>query len=245
MSRFHAASIHFLISLAIFTVLAYLVLFEWYPDIFFSIDGGWEGIRIIVLVDLVLGPLLTLIVFKAGKPGLKFDLTAIALFQAIALTGGTWVVYSERPLFFIYYDDHFYSASADAYTEFGVDTPDPDKFSKDLPARVVTVMPEDPIEVADLRVDLFKKKLPPWTQERLYEPMDQYLDKIVDSGFDEQALRERDEEGLVDAFLEEHGGSFNDYAFIPTHCRYLDGFIGVRRSDAKLVGFIEVPPPLV
>lgn len=86
MSRFKAFSIHFAISFAIFLILLYFILFQWYPQPLFSTDGGWRIIRIIVGVDLVLGPLLTLIVFKAGKPGLKFDLTIIAFLQITALT---------------------------------------------------------------------------------------------------------------------------------------------------------------
>ncbi len=102
MSRYQAFLYHFFISLAVFFVLAYLVLFEWYPDFFYSIDGGWEGMRIIIVVDLIMGPLLTLVVFKAGKPGLKFDLTVIGTFQAVCLAAGLYIVYSERPIFFIY-----------------------------------------------------------------------------------------------------------------------------------------------
>ena len=71
MSRFSAFAIHLLISFVIFIAITYLVVFKWYPDIFFDTDGGWRGMRIIIAVDLVLGPLLTLVVFKAGKPGLK------------------------------------------------------------------------------------------------------------------------------------------------------------------------------
>ena len=76
MSRYRAAAIHLGLSALLFVALAYLVVFVWYPGFFFETDGGWEGIRIIAAVDLVVGPLLTLIVFKAGKPGLRFDLTA-------------------------------------------------------------------------------------------------------------------------------------------------------------------------
>jgi len=28
------------------------VLFAWYPDFFYTIDGGWEGMRIIIGADL-------------------------------------------------------------------------------------------------------------------------------------------------------------------------------------------------
>ena len=43
MSRYRASLYHFLASLSVFFVLAYLVLFQWYPDFFYSIDGGWEA----------------------------------------------------------------------------------------------------------------------------------------------------------------------------------------------------------
>ena len=84
--RINAFLIHLTISFIIFLVLAYLIVLHWYPLPYFHTDGGWRGIRIIAGVDLVLGPLLTLIVFKPGKPGLKFDLTLIGLAQAVALT---------------------------------------------------------------------------------------------------------------------------------------------------------------
>lgn len=44
-------------------------------------------------VDLVMGPLLTLVEFKPGKKSLKFDLTAIALLQAGALLYGLHAVW--------------------------------------------------------------------------------------------------------------------------------------------------------
>ena len=69
MSRFKAFGIHLGISFVIFVFLAYLVVMEWYPGLLFDTDGGWRGMRIIIAVDLVLGPLLTLVVYRAGKPG--------------------------------------------------------------------------------------------------------------------------------------------------------------------------------
>ena len=43
MTRIQAAFYHLLISLVVFFFLAYLILFVWYPDFFYTIDGGWEG----------------------------------------------------------------------------------------------------------------------------------------------------------------------------------------------------------
>jgi hypothetical protein len=91
-SRYEASFYHFLISFVVFVVLAYFVLFRWYPEFFYTIDGGWEGMRIIIGVDLILGPLLTLVVFKAGKPGLKFDLSMIAIIHSVCLQACLWCI---------------------------------------------------------------------------------------------------------------------------------------------------------
>ena len=57
---------------------------------------------ILIGVDLVLGPLLTLIVYKQGKPGLKFDLSFIAAVQVAALIYGSYTLHSERPHFLVF-----------------------------------------------------------------------------------------------------------------------------------------------
>jgi len=244
MSRYQAFSYHFLISLAIFFVLAYLVLYHWYPDIFFSIDGGWEGMRIIIGVDLILGPVLTLIVFRAGKPGLKFDLAAIGTLQAVCLTVGTCIVYSERPIFFIYYEKHFYSSSADTYTNYGIPAPDPYEFTDTMPAKVVSLLPKNPIEEADFRKMLFRDEIPAWVYKPTYEKLAEHMETVVTEGMNEEELRDRDSKGNLDAWLKENGGTFVDYAFIPIHSRYRDAFLGIRKSDQEIIAIVEIPPPL-
>lgn len=63
----------------------------------------------------MLVPLLTLIVFKKGKTGLRFDLSIIGVVQTISLIIGTWVVYNERPIAMVFVDGHFYSMNAKAF----------------------------------------------------------------------------------------------------------------------------------
>lgn len=120
LTRFNAFLIHFAISFLIFLILLYFILIQWYPDPLFANDGGWRVIRIIVGVDLVLGPLLTLIIFKPGKPGLKFDLYMIALTQTLALTWGVWTTYNERPAAVVYTIDHFTPVPAYLLKEQGM-----------------------------------------------------------------------------------------------------------------------------
>ena len=243
MSRYRVSFYHFLISLGVFVGLAYFVLFIWYPDFFYSIDGGWEGMRLIIGVDLILGPLLTLVVFKSGKPGLKFDLTLIGITQFVCLLAGLFIVYSERPIFFIYYEKHFYSSSACAFTDYGLQTPDPSKYSDVTPARVISVLPEDPIEQANFLKVLYQTNIPPWVYEPTYQALGDHIDQVIQAGIEEKAIRDRDGDGNLNKWLMDQGGTFDDYAFIPIHSRYRDAFLGLRKSDKSFVGIVEIQPP--
>lgn len=244
MSRYLAAFYHLLISFAVFIGLAYLILFVWYPEFFYTIDGGWEGMRIIIFVDLVLGPLLTLVVFKAGKPGLKFDLTCIGLLQSVCLAAGLWVVYTERPTFFVFYEGRFYSNNQDTYTRYEVTPPDPRKYSETTPAPVIAKAPEDPIEEADLRKLLYDDGIPLWVYERSYQPLQDHLPDLMDQAFDYEQLRQRDAKGAIGPWLEKYGGELEDYGFFPIHSRYQRSFLGIRKSDLEFVDVLLVPAPL-
>jgi hypothetical protein len=52
-------------------------------------------------IDLVAGPLLTLIVYKVDKPSLRFDLTVIALLQLAFLGYGLHTLWGSRPVFLV------------------------------------------------------------------------------------------------------------------------------------------------
>jgi hypothetical protein len=112
MSRWKAAAIHLLISAAIGLIVGALLLLVWYPAPFFHAAGADVLVILLVSVDLVLGPLLTLVVFKSGKKGLKFDLTLIALMQSAALVYGLSIVLLSRPVFLVAAVDRFVLVSA-------------------------------------------------------------------------------------------------------------------------------------
>lgn len=95
-------------------ILALLGLMHWvwYPAPYFEINGGWHVWRILAGVDVVLGPLLTLIIFKSDKPSLKFDLSCIVLMQLAALMYGGMIIYQQRPAFVVFGTDRFTTVTA-------------------------------------------------------------------------------------------------------------------------------------
>ena len=107
MNKTRAFLFHFFLSAAIVGALLAIVFLVWFPRPFFEIGGAWNVVKILVGVHLVLGPVLTLIVYKPEKPGLRFDLTAIAVIQLVALLYGTVTIYSERPQYLVFVGDRF------------------------------------------------------------------------------------------------------------------------------------------
>jgi len=107
MSRWKAAAIHLSISVAIGLAAAALIFGVWYPAPYSQAAGAGELVLLLLGVDVVLGPLLTLVIFRSGKKGLKFDLAVIAVMQACALTYGLSVVTRARPAFIVAAVDRF------------------------------------------------------------------------------------------------------------------------------------------
>jgi len=112
MSRWKAAGIHLSISVAIGLIVGALLLGVWYPPPLFHAAGADTLVLLLVSVDIVLGPLLTCVVFKQGKKGLKFDLALIAIVQTAALVYGMSVVLRSRPVFLVAAVDRFSLVSA-------------------------------------------------------------------------------------------------------------------------------------
>ena len=107
LSRWQAAGLHLLICLAIAAAVLTLMLALWYPRPLFEAAGGNDLLFIVLGVDVTVGPLLTLVVYKAGKPGMKFDLAVIAVLQLTALAYGCNVVALARPAFIVFVKDRF------------------------------------------------------------------------------------------------------------------------------------------
>lgn len=111
-TRWQASGIHLLISIVIAAVALFVLLRVWYPPPFFVAEGGNELLFILIAVDVIIGPLITLIIFKVGKPSLRFDLTVIALLQACALIYGVYVMFVARPVYVVLAIDQFVTVRA-------------------------------------------------------------------------------------------------------------------------------------
>lgn len=107
--KFLAAGIHFGLSMVVAALAALLVFGLWYPYPYRDISGGRELFVIVVTVDVILGPLITLVVFNRRKPRaeLRRDLAVVVLIQLAALCYGLWTVSVARPVHLVFEIDRF------------------------------------------------------------------------------------------------------------------------------------------
>lgn len=108
MSRYRASGIHLLISALFLTLCLGFVVSVWYPGFYVEAEGLLPILIVLLGVDLVLGPLITLIIYKKDKPKLKMDLCLIVVFQVTALGYGCYSMYEARPSYLVYTGREFH-----------------------------------------------------------------------------------------------------------------------------------------
>jgi hypothetical protein len=105
--KMRAAGLHFAISAFVASLVLTLVYFGWYRSILSTTEAVGTILLIMVAIDIVLGPLMTMVVYKPNKKSLKFDLTVIALIQLSFLAYGVYTVQLARPAYLVFVKDRF------------------------------------------------------------------------------------------------------------------------------------------
>ena len=109
-----AAGLHATYSLLVAAAAAWIVFGIWYVYPYSELAGGRELFLLLVVVDVVCGPLLTLVLFnpKKSRKELSLDLSFVLLLQLAALGYGMWTVWQARPLYLAFEVDRFKLISA-------------------------------------------------------------------------------------------------------------------------------------
>lgn len=98
---------HLSISIFIALLVMGLVFFVWYPLPLAKAVGVTHIFLMMLTIDVIVGPLLGLLVYKEDKKSLKFDLTVIIAIQISALLYGIYSIEQGRPAWVVYNVDRF------------------------------------------------------------------------------------------------------------------------------------------
>lgn len=100
-TRWSASLTHLALSAVVIGSIALIAFLQWFPAGLHHAAKLDRLLAIMLAVDIVAGPVLTLIVYRRGKPGLRLDLAVIGLLQILFLAYGLSALWRSRPLFLV------------------------------------------------------------------------------------------------------------------------------------------------
>lgn len=248
MTRLVFAGVHFIVSALIISLFLSGVYFIWYPTPFDTMHSVFDVVKIVLVVDLVLGPFLTFVVFNVNKPRAELvrDLCIVFLMQISAFVWGVYVTYDMRPGFLVFQGGTFYSV-------INKDI-DSGKLNENISFPAVWERPRlayiEPLKGgAGVK---FMENILKNGGEGLFYDAEKYqpLTKEKDNSFLSDVinhqltanivLRSEVNKLAVDKFLKSHGGVFEDYLFYPVENgnEYV-GIIIFNKSDFSMVGVFD------
>lgn len=112
--KFLATTVHFGVTLLLTGIAASIIFLVWFPDPMQTLVGGTELFLIVVIVDLALGPMISLVIYDSRKSRrtLLMDYGIVGVIQIAALVYGVWVVAGARPVYYAFNKDRYEIVSA-------------------------------------------------------------------------------------------------------------------------------------
>jgi len=92
---------HLSISVMVGCLTATTVYWIWYPGVLSKFIGVSQIFLLLLCIDVIVGPILTLFLAKEGKKGLWFDLVVVVIIQFTALFYGVWHIAEGRPVWLV------------------------------------------------------------------------------------------------------------------------------------------------
>ncbi len=243
--RIRAFAIHLLASAVVATGLSALLVAYWYPLPYFFADGGWQGLRLVLAVDCVLGPLVTLIIYnpKKSRRQLFADYSVVVALQVVAFTFGTWTVFRQHTAMVVFADSAFYTVDMETARNLPAPIPEWVANAERFPIYTVVEMPEDQEAAQSLRREALSRQRPLYVVAagRL-RPLDESTAHYLTTGAmtPDEIARQLPAES-VHRFLADHDGLPSSYWFIPLRTRYENLLLAFRRGRPSPAGWLPAP----
>lgn len=246
MTRWQAFAAHLSISIVVAATVLAVMLFAWYPPPLFEAEGGRGLALILIGVDVVIGPLLTLVVFKSGKPGLRFDLCTIAALQVSALIYGCHVIAEARPAFIVFVKDQFEIVSAVELAPADLKQARRAEFRQVPLTGPVVVAAEPPADRKEMQALLFlaleqgrdMRHFPQY-----YVPYDEYRQQALARARPLEKIRGNEPEidRIIGKYLVESGRDGADLRYLPLRATRGWGAALIDARSGSLVKMLLVP----
>ncbi|MGF1527998.1 MAG: hypothetical protein ACFCBW_14575 [Candidatus Competibacterales bacterium] len=219
----------------------------WYPAPYFQANAAWNALQVVILVHVVVGPLLMLLIYKPGKPGLEFDVVVIVSIQLVAFGYGASVLYRERPSYVVFAVDRFAVVTASQVAPGAAPAITQGPWTG--PTLVFTRLPTDPQERRDFLwatlvgespdLHLLPERYRVYGGQNAAEQRLGILAQSLDVG---RLTTSTAHARALEGFLATHGGDPKDYGFLPLEGSNRDMIMAISRRDLAPVAALDVDP---
>lgn len=247
LNRWKASALHLAISAAIAAVVVTLMLVVWYPRPYFAAMGGETLIMLLIGVDVVIGPLITLVVFDPKKKHLRFDLAVIAALQLAALAYGCSVMFDARPVYTVFVVDRFEVVAANRVDDASLATVKTGEFRAlplDGPKVIAARKPDTPERQSEIVLSALSGGPDLANLPELYVPYAQFRQAAARSArpLAELAKRQPDAVGAIRSFVADTGRAEDEMRFLPMKARNRDMAVVVDAKTGDVIGILPVYP---
>ena len=244
-NRWTAFCVHLAISALIAATVVVLVMWLWYPTPYFTAMGGDTLLRLLIGVDVALGPLITLLIFDTSKPRLAQDLAIVAALQVAALAYGTYIMFDARPVYNVFVKDRFEAVAANSIERGSLDRAAP--AFRTLPLSgplVVAAGAPNRDEAATIAMSASMGGPDVANMPHLYEPYAQAAASVAKAARPLVSLSQMGREAAqaVNDFLSVNGNGARSLGFLPVRARNRDFIAVVDRKTGEIVGFLALNP---
>ncbi len=240
-SRLRAGLIHLSISAVVAVIAVGVVFLLWYPQPLHAAVGVTEIFFIVLGVDVIIGPLLTTVVYRQGKKSLRFDLATIALLQAAAFAYGLWTVAEGRPAWLVYNVDRF-----DLVQAYQIDQRKAGEAPAEYrsapwagPRWVSAQRPESPDARQTIMFEALFAGVDIAQRPELYRPLDDAAESMRERAKPLAELLRYNPQSAVDASRQRWPEAD---AYLPMMARVRPVTVLINKASAKVVAIVDLNP---
>lgn len=239
---------HLLISLCLASLSVTLVFFVWYPGLLAYATGVTQIFLILLSVDVVLGPIITLIIFNLKKKELKRDLYIVAVIQMSALLYGMHTTFIARPAYIAFNINRFDLTYANEVKQENLDKASNSEYRK-LPIfgpKIISVLlPAD----AKLREDIIFAAMTGSGEDvqylpQYYAPYEQQKPDIIKllKSLDKLKNYNKENEAEFNALIKKYQALNIEVGYLPLKGRIHDLSVILNSSTAEIMEISKLKP---
>ncbi|MGI9272039.1 MAG: hypothetical protein ACR2QT_09710 [Woeseiaceae bacterium] len=245
MTRSQLFQIRFAATAGLLLLAFLMVRFLWFPSGYFGISGVAKLFLVLVGVNFVVGPVLSTILFKPGKWGLKFDLVVVACVEVAILMWGLAEIHERRPAFAVFAVDRFEAVTQSEVDPSQLAASGLDSSTGFAPRLVYAELPTD-IDVMNQLIDdtVFLGKKDIDRRPEFWKPYATGM-RVIKAAVvpvTDLLLPQDDRATAIQSWLERNDAQAKDYTYLPIQGWSADGIVILHADIGYPVTVLAIDP---